>query len=70
MINPILFPLVSQTVFSSEYGVTLKSIDLLKIKYLLAYETTTKITQYLKQTRNYQTSDDEQMYLTIHYLLY
>ena len=40
--------------------------DLLKIKYLLAYETTTKITQYLKQTRNYQTSDDEQMYLTIH----
>lgn len=40
--------------------------DLLKIKYPSAYETTTKITQYLKQTRNYQTSDDEQMYLTIH----
>ena len=27
LINPTLFPLVSQTVFSSEYGVTLKSID-------------------------------------------
>ena len=40
--------------------------DLLKIKYPSAYETATKITQYLKQTRNYQTSNDEQMYLTIH----
>lgn len=40
--------------------------DLLKCKYPLAYETTRKIAEFLKQTRNYQTSDDEQLYLTIH----
>ena len=40
--------------------------DLLKCKYPLAYETTRKIAEFLKQTRNYQTSEDEQLYLTIH----
>lgn len=40
--------------------------DMLKIKYPLAYETTEKISDYLSQTRNYQTSEDEQLYLTIH----
>ena len=40
--------------------------DLLKFKYPLAYETTRKIAEFLKQTRNYQTSEDEQLYLTIH----
>ena len=40
--------------------------DLLKCKYPLVYETTRKIAEFLKQTRNYQTSEDEQLYLTIH----
>ena len=40
--------------------------DLLKCKYPLAYETTRKIAEFLKQTRNYQISEDEQLYLTIH----
>ena len=40
--------------------------DMLKVKYPLAFETTKKISDYLSQTRNYQTSDDEQLYLTIH----
>ena len=40
--------------------------DMLKIKYPLTYQTTQKIVAYLEQTRNYQTSDDEQLYLTIH----
>lgn len=40
--------------------------DLLKCKYPLAYETTRKNAEFLKQTRNYQTSEDEQLYLTIH----
>lgn len=40
--------------------------DLLKCKYPSAYETTRKIADFLQQTRNYQTSDDEQLYLTIH----
>lgn len=40
--------------------------DLLKCKYPLAYETTRKIAEFLKQTRNYQTSEDEQLYLIIH----
>ena len=40
--------------------------DLLKCKYPLAYKTTRKIAEFLKQTRNYQTSEDEQLYLTIH----
>ena len=40
--------------------------DLLKCKYPLVYETTRKIADFLKQTRNYQTSEDEQLYLTIH----
>lgn len=39
---------------------------LLKCKYPLVYETTRKIAEFLKQTRNYQTSEDEQLYLTIH----
>ena len=39
---------------------------LLKCKYPLAYETTRKIAEFLKQTRNYQISEDEQLYLTIH----
>ena len=40
--------------------------DMLKIKYPLAFETTKKISDYLRRTRNYHTSDDEQLYLTIH----
>lgn len=40
--------------------------DLLKCKYPLAYETTRKNAEFLKQTRNYQISEDEQLYLTIH----
>ena len=40
--------------------------DLLKCKYPLVYETTRKIAEFLKQTRNYQISEDEQLYLTIH----
>ena len=40
--------------------------DLLKCKYPLVYETTRKIAEFLKQTRNYQTSEDEQLYLTNH----
>lgn len=40
--------------------------DLLKCKYPLAYDTTQKIAAYLAQTRHYTTSEDEQMYLTIH----
>lgn len=40
--------------------------DLLKIKYPIAYQTTQKIAHHLEQTRNYKTSEDEQLYLTIH----
>lgn len=40
--------------------------ELLKSQYPLAYQTTQKIVAYLEQTRNYQTSEDEQLYLTIH----
>ncbi|KXT67481.1 PRD domain-containing protein [Streptococcus sp. DD04] len=36
--------------------------DMLKIKYPLAFETTKKISDYLHRTRNYHTSDDEQLY--------
>ena len=40
--------------------------ELLKCKYPIAYGTTEKISHHLKQTRNYQVSEDEQLYLTIH----
>lgn len=40
--------------------------EMLKCKYPIAYDTTEKIAHHLKQTRNYQVSDDEQLYLTIH----
>ncbi|KXT77102.1 Beta-glucoside bgl operon antiterminator, BglG family [Streptococcus sp. DD11] len=40
--------------------------EMLKVKYPLAYETTRRIAEFLKQTRDYDTSDDEQLYLTIH----
>lgn len=40
--------------------------EMLKCKYPIAYTTTVKIAHHLKQTRNYQVSDDEQLYLTIH----
>lgn len=40
--------------------------ELLKIKYPIAYQTTQKIAHHLQQTRGYQISDDEQLYLTIH----
>lgn len=40
--------------------------DMLKLKYPQAYATTEKIATHLKQTRSYQVSDDEQLYLTIH----
>ena len=40
--------------------------DMMKYKYPYAFETTKKIVDYLKKTRNYTTSDDEQLYLTIH----
>ncbi|MDN6029812.1 MAG: PRD domain-containing protein, partial [Lactococcus plantarum] len=35
-------------------------------KYPEAYQTTQKITGFLMQTRRYEVSADEQMYLTIH----
>ncbi|KXT74689.1 Beta-glucoside bgl operon antiterminator, BglG family [Streptococcus sp. DD10] len=40
--------------------------ELLKVKYPQAYSTTEKIATHLKQTRDYQVSEDEQLYLTIH----
>ncbi|MGT2846362.1 PRD domain-containing protein [Streptococcus massiliensis] len=40
--------------------------SMMQVKYPLAYQTTQRIAAYLQQTRNYQTSDDEQLYLTIH----
>ena len=40
--------------------------EMLKCKYPIAYATTVKIAHHLKQTRNYQVSEDEQLYLTIH----
>ncbi|GGE28415.1 PRD domain-containing protein [Streptococcus himalayensis] len=40
--------------------------EMMKESYPQAYQTTQKIVTYLEQRRNYQTSEDEQLYLTIH----
>jgi beta-glucoside operon transcriptional antiterminator len=41
-------------------------VDMIAFKYPEAYQTTKKITEFLAQTRGYDVSRDEQMYLTIH----
>ena len=40
--------------------------DILKLRYINAYECTEKIRRYLKQAYNYQLSDEEESYLLIH----
>ena len=40
--------------------------EMIAAKYPEAYQTTQKITGFLMQTRYYDVSPDEQMYLTIH----
>ena len=39
---------------------------MMKSKYPYAFETTQKIVGHLEKTRNYITSEDEQLYLIIH----
>ena len=39
---------------------------LMKSKYPCAFETAQKIVDHLEKTRNYTTSEDEQLYLIIH----
>jgi hypothetical protein len=38
----------------------------MKSKYPCAFETAQKIVDHLEKTRNYTTSEDEQLYLIIH----
>lgn len=41
-------------------------LDVVKVKYATSYKCVTKIGKFLKKKYNYQLSDEEQLYLTIH----